>query len=79
MAGLTQATVALALGVSRDRVARVELRRARSIGVDYLVSHAAAVGLKASIRFYPIGGAIRPSATSTCSPGLRAAARRRSR
>lgn len=65
MAGLTQAAIAAALGVSRDRVARVELRRVRNVGVEYLVSHAAAVGLKASIKFYPTGGAIRDEAQAS--------------
>ena len=65
IAGLTQGAVASALGVSRDRIARVELRRVRNVGVDYLVSHAAAVGLKASIKFYPTGGAIRDEAQAS--------------
>lgn len=65
MAGLTQAAVAAALGVSGERVARVELRRVRSVGIDYLFSHAAAVGLKASIKFYPVGGAIRDEAQAS--------------
>lgn len=62
MAGLTQSGVAAALGVSRDRIARVELRRVRRVGTEYVFSHAAAVGLKASIKFYPVGGAIRDEA-----------------
>lgn len=62
MRGLTQAQVAAALGVSRDRVGRVERRRVERLSVEYLVRHAAVVGLKASIKLYPIGGAIRDEA-----------------
>ena len=62
MAGLTQAAVASALGVSRDRVSRVELRRTKSVEADYLFLHAAVVGLKASIKLYPVGGALRDAA-----------------
>ena len=65
MAGLTQSSVAAALGVSRDRIARVELRRLTSVGIDYMFSHAAAVGLKASLKFYPVGGAIRDEAQAS--------------
>lgn len=62
MAGLTQTGVATALGVSRDRVSRVESHKVRSVGVDYLFAHAAAVGLKASVKLYPVGGALRDEA-----------------
>jgi transcriptional regulator with XRE-family HTH domain len=65
MAGLTQAHVAAALGVSRDRVSRVELRRVVTVGSEYLFRHAAAVGLKASIKFYPAGGTLRDEAQAT--------------
>ena len=62
MCGLTQSQVAAALGVSRDRVGRVERRRVLRLSVDYLARHAAVVGLKASIKLYPLGGAIRDEA-----------------
>lgn len=62
MGGLTQSQVAAALGVSRDRVGRVERRRVLRLSVEYLVRHAAVVGLKASIKLYPLGGAIRDEA-----------------
>ena len=62
MRGLTQAQVAAALGVSRDLVGRVERRLVRRLSVEYLVRHAAVLGLKASIKLYPLGGAIRDEA-----------------
>lgn len=62
MLGLTQAQVATALGVSRKWVSRVELRRAHRVTAAYLFRHAAVVGLKASIKFYPLGGALRDEA-----------------
>lgn len=60
--GLTQAQVAVALGVSRTWVNRVERRRARRLSAEYIVRHAAVVGLRASVKFYPGGGAIRDEA-----------------
>jgi transcriptional regulator with XRE-family HTH domain len=60
--GLTQAQVAAALGVTRSWVCRVELHQARRVTVDYLYRHAAIVGLKASVKLYPLGGAIRDEA-----------------
>jgi transcriptional regulator with XRE-family HTH domain len=62
MLGLTQAEVARALGVTRSWVCRVELHKARGVTVEYLFRHAAVVGLKASIKFYPLGGALRDAA-----------------
>ncbi len=57
--GTTQAVVAAALSVSRNRISRVELGTEVDVGVDYLVRHAATVGLKPSIKLYPIGGGLR--------------------
>ncbi|HWH24227.1 MAG TPA: helix-turn-helix transcriptional regulator [Candidatus Limnocylindria bacterium] len=64
MLGLTQQDVATALGVSRSRVCRLERRRAAPPRMEEIVRHAAAVGLSASLKFYPLGGAIRDSAQS---------------
>ena len=65
MAGLTQAAVARAVGVSRHRVCRLESRRLRNVGLEYIFKHAAAVGLKASLKFYPVGGAVRDEAQAS--------------
>jgi transcriptional regulator with XRE-family HTH domain len=63
-AGLTQAQVASGLGVSRDRVGRVERRRVVRLPIDYVFRHAAVVGLKASLKFYPMGGGLRDEASA---------------
>ena len=60
--GLSQRQVAVALGVSRSRVSRVERRRLESWRIDYLARHAAVVGLKPSIKLYPVGGGLRDAA-----------------
>lgn len=57
--GLTQAQVAAALGVSRSWVCRFERRRLRHVTFEYVARHAAVVGLRLSIKLYPVGGAIR--------------------
>jgi transcriptional regulator with XRE-family HTH domain len=61
-AGLTQRELARAVGVSRGHVSRVETRRARDVTLLRLTRHAAALGLRASIKLYPVGGAIRDEA-----------------
>jgi transcriptional regulator with XRE-family HTH domain len=61
-AGLTQRELARAVGVSRGHVSRVETRRARDMTLRGLTRHAAALGLRASIKLYPVGGAIRDEA-----------------
>jgi transcriptional regulator with XRE-family HTH domain len=61
-AGLTQRELARAVGVSRGHVSRVETRRARDMTLRGLTRHAAALGLRASIKVYPVGGAIRDEA-----------------
>jgi len=60
--GLSQEDVARALGVSRHRVGRVERHQVRSATVEYICRHAAAVGLRPSVKLYPIGGALRDAA-----------------
>ena len=60
--GLTQADVARVLGVSRSRVCRIERGRATNLTLDYLSRHAAVVGLRASVKLYPIGGGLRDAA-----------------
>ena len=60
--GFTQAQVAEALGVSRARVSAVERGIARSMTIAQISRQAAAVGLKLSIKFYPLGVALRDAA-----------------
>jgi transcriptional regulator with XRE-family HTH domain len=59
--GLTLAQVGRAIGVSASHICRTELGL-RSPAVEELVVHAAAVGLRPSIKLYPIGGALRDQA-----------------
>lgn len=60
--GLTQAGVARALNVSRDRVSRIELRRTKTVSASYLARHSSVVGLRLSIKLYPVGGHLRDEA-----------------
>jgi transcriptional regulator with XRE-family HTH domain len=60
--GLTQAQVAKAIGVSRHRVGRFERRQMRRVAIDLVVRHAAALGLKTSLKFYPVSAPIRDEA-----------------
>jgi transcriptional regulator with XRE-family HTH domain len=57
--GLTQAGVGVAIGVSTSEVSRRELGRSNRLTGTKLSVHAAAVGLRLSVRLFPIGGAIR--------------------
>src|ERR687895_253334 len=54
-AGLTQADVARAVGVSPSRTSRVERGLALKLSIPELYRHAAAVGLKPWLRFFPAG------------------------
>lgn len=60
--GLTQQQVANALGISQSDVSRRERGRAPRLTGQALVRHAAAVGLKASIKLWPVGGGVRDEA-----------------
>src|SRR4029079_2099881 len=60
--GLTQSAVGGSIGFSRGRVSRVELGRVRTLSIPEVISHAAVVGLRASIKLYPVGGAIHDAA-----------------
>ncbi len=53
--GMTQAEVGRRIGTSKSRVSRVERGRIGTLSVDALARHAAAVGLKPSIKLYPLG------------------------
>lgn len=51
---MRQVDVGRAIGASGSAVSRVELGRVRSLSVVRLARHAAAVGLKPTIRMYPL-------------------------
>jgi transcriptional regulator with XRE-family HTH domain len=59
--GLSQAAVSKALGASRKYVSQVESAKV-AVSVDYLVRHSAVLGLKPSIKLYPVGGGLRDAA-----------------
>ena len=54
-AGMRQIDVARPLGTSKSRVCRVEHGHVMSLNMGDLARHAAAVGLKPSLRLYPLG------------------------
>lgn len=60
--GLTQRQVANALGVSQSDISRRERGRAPRLTGQALARHAAVVGLKASIKLWPVGGGVRDAA-----------------
>lgn len=60
--GLTQEAVARTLGRSSSRVSRIERRQVRRLPVEELIRHAAVLGLRLSLKLYPVGGAIRDAA-----------------
>ena len=61
LAGVTQATVAAAVGCSDSEISRREHGRSRP-RVEQLVAHAAVVGLRISVTAYPVGGGVRDAA-----------------
>jgi transcriptional regulator with XRE-family HTH domain len=52
--GMRQSDVARSVGASASHVSRVELGRVRRMSIARLTRHAAAVGLRPSIRLYPL-------------------------
>jgi transcriptional regulator with XRE-family HTH domain len=54
-AGLTQSRVAGRIGTSQSKISRTERGLARDLGVSNLTRHAAVVGLRVHLRFYPGG------------------------
>jgi transcriptional regulator with XRE-family HTH domain len=56
---LTLAQVGAAIGVSQSEVSRRELGRSRRLTGEKLAVHAAAVGLKLSVKLWPVGGGVR--------------------
>ena len=60
--GLTQTHVAGSLRISQSEVSRRERGRSTSLAGRELTRHAAAVGLRLSIRLWPVGGGVRHAA-----------------
>src|SRR5688500_7596965 len=58
----TQGQIGRALGVSPSEISRRELGRSRRLTGEELAVHAAAVGLKVSVKLFPVGGGIRDAA-----------------
>jgi transcriptional regulator with XRE-family HTH domain len=58
-AGLSQAAAARAVGMSPSEFGRVERALHRNVTLEQLCRASAAVGLKASLRFYPDGDPVR--------------------
>lgn len=54
-AGMRQRDVAAAIGSSASHVSRVENAQLSNLGLAILTHHAAAVGLRPSVRLYPLG------------------------
>ena len=63
--GATQKQVSTAIRVSSSEISRRELGRSRRLTGEKLAVHAAAVGLKLSVKLYPLGGGIRDAAQAT--------------
>ncbi|MBA2633560.1 MAG: helix-turn-helix transcriptional regulator [Chloroflexi bacterium] len=62
--GVTQTQIGAAIGVSGSEISRRELGRSRRLTGQKLASHAAAVGLRLSVKLYPVGGGMRDAAQS---------------
>jgi transcriptional regulator with XRE-family HTH domain len=62
MIGLTQSKLADAIGVSQSEISRRESGTARRFTGAQLAEHAAAVGLRLSVKLWPSGGALRDEA-----------------
>lgn len=60
--GLTQRQVGVGIGISASEVSRRELGRSRRLTGEKLSVHAAAVGLRLSVKLWPVGAGIRDAA-----------------
>jgi transcriptional regulator with XRE-family HTH domain len=60
--GVTLRELGAAIGVSASEVSRRELGKSRRLTTEKLAVHAAAVGLRMSVKLYPAGGGIRDAA-----------------
>lgn len=56
---LTQRQLGSIIGVSASEISRRELGRSRRLTGERLAEHAAAVGLKLSVKLWPVGGGVR--------------------
>jgi len=61
-AGLSQADVALAAGISRSQYGRIERGECREVPLATVIAVAAALGLDASLRFFPASEPVRDAA-----------------
>ena len=57
--GLSQTQVGRAVGVRRVRISAVERRIVKAMTIDQVARHSAVLGLKLSVKLYPVGAAIR--------------------
>jgi transcriptional regulator with XRE-family HTH domain len=60
--GLTQSQIGRAIGAERGWVSAVERAKAKNLTLSRLARHAAALGLRMSVKLYPAGEAIRDAA-----------------
>jgi transcriptional regulator with XRE-family HTH domain len=60
--GLTLRELGNALGVSASEISRRELGKSRRLTGEKLAVHASAVGLRLSVKLWPVGGGIRDAA-----------------
>jgi transcriptional regulator with XRE-family HTH domain len=60
--GVTLRQVGAAIGVSASEISRRELGKSRRLTGEKLAVHGAAVGLRVSVRLWPIGGGVRDAA-----------------
>jgi transcriptional regulator with XRE-family HTH domain len=60
--GVTQREVGATIGTSASEVSRRELGQSRTLTGERLAVHAAAVGLRLSVKLFPVGGGIRDEA-----------------
>jgi transcriptional regulator with XRE-family HTH domain len=60
--GVTQKRLGAMIGVSQGEISRRELGRSGRLVGESLAAHAAAVGLKVSVKLWPVGGGIRDAA-----------------
>ena len=59
---LTLTQLGIAIGVSASEICRRELGRTPRLNGEKLAVHAAAVGLRLSVKLYPLGGGVRDAA-----------------
>lgn len=62
--GITQTQLGAGIGVSPSEISRRELGRSQRLTGQKLAMHAAGVGLKLSVKLFPVGGGIRDAAQS---------------